>query len=102
MPVDPDAVVAAASSCPSVAGMSAGTVGQVATYLPGRRVPGVRISDDGIEVHVVARWGVLLPQLGEEVRGAVSPLSEGRPVSVYIDDIEIPGAAAPVPTKTAT
>ena len=55
MQVDPDAVSAAALSCSQVARLSGGLAGEVATYLPGRRVAGIRIGDDEVEVHIVAR-----------------------------------------------
>jgi hypothetical protein len=65
-------------------------VGEAATYLPGRRVAGVRIDDDHVEVHVVARWDAVLPELADGVRQAVAAAAGGRAVSVFIDDIEIP------------
>ncbi len=89
-PVDPDAVVRAALASPGVAGMSSGALGEVASYLPGRRVPGVRDTAEALEVHVVARWGAVLPELGEAVRAAVAPLASGRPVAVFVDDVESP------------
>ncbi len=88
--VDPDAVAAAAVSCPSVAGMSGGKSAEVATYLPGRRVRGVRITECEIELRVIARWGPFLPGIAEEVRSAVQPFVGGARVSVYIDDIQEP------------
>lgn len=88
MRVGPDEIVAATVACASVAAMASGVAGEVATYLPGRRVPGVRIDDLGIEVHVVARWGIPLPEVGEEVRSALQPLVGNRSVSVFIDDVE--------------
>ena len=90
--VDTEAVAAAASACPSVARMSGGAFGQVATYLPGRKVTGVRVKDGVLEVHVVARWGAVLPSLGDEVRAAVAPVAGTLPVSVYIEDIDEPEA----------
>jgi hypothetical protein len=90
MVVDPDVVASAALACPSVASLTGGAVGEVATYLPGRRVTGVRVTDDELEVHVQARWGTVLPDVGREVRAALSPLAEGRSVAVYIDDVETP------------
>ncbi len=87
-----EAVSAAASACPSVARMSGGPLGQVATYLPGRKVTGVRVKDGVLEVHVVARWGAVLPALGDEVRAAVAPVAGTLPVSVYIEDIDEPEA----------
>ena len=93
---DLDAVAAAATACPLVAGMAGGRFGEVATYLPGRRLVGVRAADDELEVHVVARWGTPLPEVADAVRRAVAPAAAGRPVTVYIDDIEVPDGEAPV------
>jgi len=73
-----------------VARLSAGTVAEVATYLPGRRVQGIRVLDDVLEVHVVARWGTPLPDVGAEVRRAVGGLAGGRPITVAIEDVEWP------------
>lgn len=91
--VDPDAVSAAALSCPEVAGLSGGLVGEVATYLPGRSVSGVRITDQEVEIHIVARWGDNLPAVAEAVRRAVKPVTGGLRASVYVEDIEVPGEA---------
>ena len=91
---DLDAVAAAVAACPLVAGLSGGVFGEVATYLPGRRLVGVRLHDAELELHVVARWGTPLPDVGDAVRRAVAPSAGGRPVTVYIDDIEVPEAAA--------
>lgn len=90
MDVDPDAVADAALSCPEVAGLSAGLVGEAATYLPGRRVAGVRVLDDEVEVHIVARWGATLPEVADAVRRAVKPVTGDVPTSVYVEDIEVP------------
>lgn len=90
MPIDPDAVVAATLACPGVARMYPGVVGEVATYLPGRRVPGVRLPGHEVEVHVVARWGEPLPEIAERVRAAVRPLAAPLPVAVYVDDVDDP------------
>ena len=90
MEVDPDAVVTAVESCPLVARMSGGLVGEVATYLPGRRVGGVRLSDEEVEVHVVAKWGPSLPAVADAVHQAVRPVAGGRRTSVFVEDIELP------------
>ncbi len=92
---DLDAVAAAAASCPAVAGMAGGLYGEVATYLPGRRLVGVRLAGDELEVHVTAQWGTPLPEVADAVRLAVAPLAGGRPVTVYIDDIEVPETSVP-------
>ncbi len=90
MAVDVDAVAVATEACPGVAGLSSGRFAEVATYLPGRRVVGVRATEDELEVHVVAQWEVALPFVAAEVRSVVVPLSGGLPVAVFIDDIDIP------------
>lgn len=88
---DLDRVAAAALASPLVADLTGGHLAEAATYLPGRRLVGVRRAGDAIEVHVVARWGASLPDVADAVRSAVSPYAGGRPVSVFIDDIEVPG-----------
>ena len=93
MTVDPDAVVEATLACADVAAMSSGVLGEAASYLPGRRVAGVRETDDELEVHVVARWGRPLPLVATTVRAAVAPIVPGKPVAVFIDDVELPDAA---------
>ena len=90
MTPDLEKVAAAALGCPLIADLSGGRFNEVATYLPGRRIPGVRSADGEIEIHVVARWGVPLPEVADAVRAAVMPHSEGLPVSVFVDDIELP------------
>jgi uncharacterized alkaline shock family protein YloU len=88
--VDADEVARRVAGCRSVARLSTGRFGEVATYLPGRRVPGVRTSDARIEVHVVARWGVTVADLATEVRRAVTAVAQGMPVDVHVDDVDIP------------
>lgn len=92
MPVDVEVIAGVVGACPSVARLYPGRASEVATYLPGRRVEGVRVADDELEVHVVAAWDVPLPQVADEVRGAATPLSEGLAVAVYIDDVDVPAA----------
>jgi hypothetical protein len=83
-------VAEAVNTLSVVSGLSSGRVPQVATYLPNRRVAGVRITDAEVEVHVRARWGRTLPEVAQLVRAAVAPLVGGRAVSVHVDDIELP------------
>ena len=89
--IDADAVAERVGACRSVARLSGGAFGEVATHLPGRRVTGIRIGDNLIEVHVVACWGVRVPELADEVRNAVGPIAGGLPVDVHVDDIDVPG-----------
>jgi len=79
-------VAAAVLACPSVAALSGGPWGTVGTYLPGRRVPGVQITDTQATVRVVVH---LAPRrvVEAEVRTAVAALVPGLPVHLGIDDI---------------
>jgi uncharacterized alkaline shock family protein YloU len=90
-----DAIAAAIATCPSVSGLSGGIAGEIATYLPGRRVAGVRSRPGAVEVHVVARYGSTLPAIDAEVRGAVQAAVPGPlRVDVVVADVEDPFAAA--------
>jgi hypothetical protein len=90
---DLEAVAAAALACPLIADLTGGRFGEVATYLPGRRILGVRELDGNVEVHVVARWGTPLPEVADVLRAAVTPHAGGLPVGVFVEDIELPTPA---------
>lgn len=97
--VDVDAVAAAVVACPSVANLVQGGPGdQVATFLPGRRVGGVRVTDEVVEVHIATRWDVPIPAAAAEVRSALAGLAGARTVTVAVDDVDDPRAALPVST----
>jgi hypothetical protein len=87
---DLEAVAAAALGCPLIADLSGGRFGEIATYLPGRRILGVRELEGTVEVHVVARWGTPLPEVADVLRAAVAPHAGGLPVAVFVEDIEVP------------
>jgi hypothetical protein len=86
-----DAVASAVRRCPAVAGLHGGGPVQVATYLPGRRVEGVRIEDDRVLISVLAAYGAPLTALTRQVRAAVDPLAGGRRVDVHVADVRLPG-----------
>lgn len=88
--VDVDAVASRVAGCRSVARLTTGRLPEVATYLPGRRIPGVRLVDGRIEIHVVACWGVPVPELAAEVRRAAAPAAAGLAVDVHVDDVDVP------------
>src|ERR1700712_4829067 len=95
---DVDAISAAIATCPSVSGLSGGIAGEIATYLPGRRVSGVRASPGSVEVHVVARYGRTLHEIDAEVRAAVAAAVPGVPhVDVVVADVEDPFAPVEEP-----
>jgi uncharacterized alkaline shock family protein YloU len=86
-----DQVSAAVLACPDVAGMSAGAFGEVRSYLPGRAVPGVRLGEESVEVHVIARYGRPLSAVAAQIERAVDALLPGRAVRVVIEDITTDG-----------
>lgn len=87
-----DRIAAAVTRCPDVAGLTQIPGMPVATYLPGRTVAGVAVRSAEVEISVVARFGLPLPQVAAQVRQAVEPLVPGRVVDVVIADITSPQA----------
>jgi hypothetical protein len=84
--------------CPDVAAVYGGAFGEIASYLPGRAaVPGVRIDDDVVEVHVIARYGSPLAQVGEQIGAALTSRLHDRQLRVSVEDIVLPGEAVPEP-----
>ncbi|WP_018332690.1 hypothetical protein [Actinomycetospora chiangmaiensis] len=90
--LDVDRVAAAVQACPLVAGLHPGLHGSVATLLPGRRVPGIRVVESdgravGLEIAVAAPYGAVLARVGEQVRAAVAPVAPGVPAEVTVADV---------------
>lgn len=92
-PVDPEppspaeAVAAAVLAVPGVVRLHGGRFGELGTYLPGRRVTGVRIDDEGTEVHVVVSGPDPVPETGARIQRAVSAIAP-MPVRVHVEDID--------------
>lgn len=82
-----DRIAAAVLAVPGVAALHPGMFGEVGTYLPGRRVSGVRITDTVVDVHVVVVVGVAVRDTAAAVRAAVSALHPGSAVNVTVEDI---------------
>lgn len=84
-----DAVAAAVRAHPAVADLDGGPFGTIACYLPGRRVVGVRIREPGepVEVSVVARLGIPLPQLATELRRMIAAVVGSRVIDLTINDV---------------
>ena len=82
----------AVARCPNVARLSGGFSGGVATYLPGRRIPGVVIHDGDrpeVRIHVVGRYGPTMEQIAAEVDQAVHALLPDHRIQINIDDLDI-------------
>jgi hypothetical protein len=90
-------VAAAVAAHPAVAGMHGGIYGSVTTYLPGRKLVGVRIGDgdEPVEVAVVLRPDRPIPEVVCALRSEVSRLCGGAAVDITVADIVIPGEPLP-------
>jgi hypothetical protein len=84
---DPAELLAAlVEAVPGVVRLEGGVLGEVATYLPGRKVTGVRIGPDGTDLHLVADQDADVRDVAERVHRQVAGFVPG-PVHVYIDDV---------------
>lgn len=90
--VDVDAVAAAVQACPGVSGLDAGRFGEVASYLPGRRVQGVAVRKDSVTAQVRTRWAVPAADLLSQITAVLTPLTGGRRVELVVADIDDPPA----------
>jgi hypothetical protein len=110
------AVSAAAAGCAGVSALDSGRFGEVASYLPGRQVPGVVVREESVLVQVRSRWGVPAADLLGQITAAVTPFTGHRRVELVIGDIDdppfldhlppsasraVPGATRPGPVPTA-
>jgi uncharacterized alkaline shock family protein YloU len=93
-------VAAAALSCEGVHSLTRGDdVVEIATYLPGRRVYGVRVGPGRAEVHIVTEYGANVVEVADRVRTAVQAAATTDAVAppqvdVYVDDVASPATAA--------
>jgi hypothetical protein len=97
-----DAVAAVVRGCAGVSALDSGPFGEVASYLPGRIVPGVAVDDSRIRVQVRSEWGVPATDVAAQITAAVAPLAGPRPVDVTIADIDDPPAAQPTGVADGT
>jgi hypothetical protein len=91
--VDVDAVAAAVRACPAVDDLYSSTSEAIASYLPGRRVTGVRVGADSVLVSVRLRWGVAVPELAAQLRGALSALVAPRRLDIAVADVSVEPSA---------
>jgi hypothetical protein len=92
--VDVDAVAAAVAGCTGVSALDGGRFGEVASYLPGRKVPGVVVGDGRVTVQVRSRWGIPAPELAALIAAVLAPLTGHHPVDVVIAAIDDPAGTA--------
>lgn len=92
---DIDELATRARQVAGVADLSGGIAGEVATYLPGRRVTGIREHEGRVEIHLVLGATRPAPETAADVRRALAPLVDGRPIDVIVADVRIPEPTAP-------
>jgi hypothetical protein len=88
VPTTADDIAALALAVPDVVRLHAGRFGEVATYLPGRRVTGIKLGDDHIEVHVEVAGQQPVRETAQLIHAAVATLV-ATPVHVHIEDIAV-------------
>ncbi len=81
-----DQVAAAVLAVRGVTGLHGGVFGETATYLPGRRVPGVRLTENVADIHLSLAYGAPVFATAQQVRTAVAALVPG-PVNVTVEDV---------------
>lgn len=89
-----DRVAAAVLEVSGVHALHGGVLGEVATYLPGRQVAGIRLrepSSEPSEVHIVLEWDSAALATADAVRARVEQIVAG-PVHVVIEDVTEPEA----------
>lgn len=98
------AIADATGRLPSVSRLYGGRLAEIASHGPGSRVLGVRVRTDDssgtdtVEVHIVVAPGYSPLDAADDVHRAASPLAEGRPVVVFVDDLDVDG---PLPARHA-
>jgi hypothetical protein len=88
VPTTVDDIAALVLAVPDVVRLHAGRFGEVATYLPGRRVTGIKVGDDTVEVHVVVAARTPIPETAQLIHAAVATLV-ATPVHVYVEDVAV-------------
>ncbi|MGW6035826.1 hypothetical protein [Gordonia terrae] len=83
-----DRLAAAVLAVPGVHDLHSGLFGEIATYLPGHRVPGVSLAEDSGEVHIVVDAAHDLQSVAAKVRDTAETVA-ARPVSVTVADISV-------------
>ncbi len=81
-----DQVAAAVLAVRGVTDLHGGMFGETATYLPGRRVLGVRLTENVTDIHLSLAYGAPVFATAQQVRTAVAALVPG-PVNVTVEDV---------------
>lgn len=83
---DADRIAAVVMATAGVAALHGGMFGEVATYLPGRRVSGIRMSTDRVDVHVSLTLNAPVRDTASAIQRAVAAITD-LPVDITIEDL---------------
>lgn len=97
---DPDRVAEVARAVAGVVDLTGGPLDSAATYLPGRRVPGVRLDESTIAVHLVVTMERPVREVAADVHRALGEAFAGRTVEVVIEDVSVDGEGPPADEGT--
>ncbi|MFC4605013.1 hypothetical protein [Rhodococcus kronopolitis] len=86
-PEPAERIAALVLGVPGVAGLHGGQFGEVATYLPGRRVSGVTLTDTACAIHIGVSYPANVVDVAARVRTALAA-EVTVPVHVTIEDVE--------------
>ncbi len=85
-----DDVAAAVLTVDGGIALHGGLFGETATYVPGRRMPGIRIGENATDIHLTAACGSPVGPTAQRARHAVAAVIPG-PVNVTVEDVVPPG-----------
>jgi hypothetical protein len=88
VPTTVDDIAALVLAVPDVVRLHAGRFGEVATYVPGRRITGIKLGDDTVEVHVVVAGRAPIRDTAQLIHAAVATLV-ATPAQVYVEDLAV-------------
>ena len=91
----PELLVPLVQACPAVVALHGGPFGEVATYLPGRRVRGVRVTEEEVDIHVVGRYPATVTEIATQVRAALADHIGDRALHIRVEDLAVPGDPVP-------
>lgn len=83
------AVADTALSTEGVHSLGTGSFAEIATYGPGEKVLGVIVTEDYVEVHIIALYPPesSIPDLVHDIRQKLMPKAESRRVDVVVEDV---------------
>jgi hypothetical protein len=93
---DPEQIGALTLTCALVEGLHGGEFGEAATYLPRRRVIGVRVTPTEVAVHVTARYPATISEVDTQLRAVLEPYLAGLPLMITVEDYAPPPSAPAV------